>query len=85
MNYKLIVTDMDGTLLNGEHEISQKNKEALKFAADKGVNVAIATGRIYESTIKYARELGIKTPIICCNLESRRIQQRPLLRKSYCR
>ncbi|MCU9814677.1 Cof-type HAD-IIB family hydrolase [Paraclostridium sp. AKS73] len=67
MNYKLIVTDMDGTLLNGEHEISRKNKEALKFAADKGVNVAIATGRIYESTIKYARELGIKTPIICCN------------------
>lgn len=67
MDYKLIVTDMDGTLLNGEHEISKKNKNALKFAAEKGIHVAIATGRIYESTIKYARELGIKTPIICCN------------------
>lgn len=67
MNYKLIVTDMDGTLLNGDHQISEKNKAALKYASEKGINVAIATGRIYESTIKYAKELGIKTPIICCN------------------
>lgn len=67
MTYKLIVTDMDGTLLNGEHEISDENKNVLKKVADKGIKVAIATGRIYESTIKYARELDIKTPIICCN------------------
>jgi Cof subfamily protein (haloacid dehalogenase superfamily) len=67
MSYKLIVTDMDGTLLNEEHEISEENKRALKVVSDKGIKVAIATGRIYESTIKYARELGVKTPIICCN------------------
>ncbi len=67
MAYKLIVTDMDGTLLNEEHEISSFNKLALKKAADKGIEIAIATGRIYESAIKYARELGINTPMICCN------------------
>lgn len=67
MAYKLIVTDMDGTLLNEEHEISRINKLALKKAADKGIEIAIATGRIYESAIKYARELGINTPMICCN------------------
>ncbi|MEG2869237.1 MAG: Cof-type HAD-IIB family hydrolase [Terrisporobacter sp.] len=67
MSYKLIVTDMDGTLLNEVHEISDENKHALKKASEKGIKVAIATGRIYESTIKYARELSIETPIICCN------------------
>ena len=67
MSYKLIVTDMDGTLLNDVHEISDENKKALKLVAKKGVKVAIATGRIYESTIKYAKELEINTPIICCN------------------
>lgn len=67
MSYKLIVTDMDGTLLNEVHEISDENKHALKKASKKGIKVAIATGRIYESTIKYARELSIETPIICCN------------------
>lgn len=67
MNYKLIVTDMDGTLLNNNHEISEENKQALKKAAEMGIHIAIATGRIYESTIKYAKILGLKTPIICCN------------------
>lgn len=67
MSYKLIVTDMDGTLLNEVHEISDENKHALKMASQKGIKVAIATGRIYESTIKYAKELNLETPIICCN------------------
>lgn len=67
MNYKLIVTDMDGTLLNNEHEISEENKNALINASENGIHIAIATGRIYESTIKYAKILGVKAPIICCN------------------
>lgn len=67
MNYKLIVTDMDGTLLDNEHEISEENKTALLKATENGIHIAIATGRIYESTIKYAKILGVKAPIICCN------------------
>jgi len=67
MNYKLIVTDMDGTLLGSDHKISEENKEALKMAMDKGIKVAIATGRIYTSARNYARLLGINTPIIACN------------------
>lgn len=30
MSYKLICIDMDGTLLNNKHEISERNKEAIK-------------------------------------------------------
>ncbi|OPJ55787.1 Cof-type HAD-IIB family hydrolase [Alkalithermobacter paradoxus] len=67
MKYKLIVTDMDGTLLNSKNEVSEKNKLMLKKAQDMGIKVAIATGRIYTSARHYAKLLGIKTPIIACN------------------
>lgn len=67
MQYKLIVVDMDGTLLNSQKEVSERNKKAVKEALNSGVNVAIATGRIYTSARFYAKLLGIYTPIIACN------------------
>ena len=38
---KLIATDMDGTLLNAAHEISQENVDAIKFAQSQGITVAL--------------------------------------------
>ncbi|CAH2212324.1 Cof-type HAD-IIB family hydrolase [Tepidibacter aestuarii] len=67
MKYKLIVTDMDGTLLSNHKEITKENKTALKKAKEMGVNVAIATGRIYTSARYYANLLGLDAPIIACN------------------
>ena len=32
MNYKLVCIDMDGTLLDSHHKVSERNKEALKKA-----------------------------------------------------
>ncbi len=43
---KLIATDMDGTLLNAAHEISQPNIDAIKYA-QQGITVVIATGRAF--------------------------------------
>jgi len=67
MKYKLIVLDMDGTLLNSNKEVSIENQKALKKAQDNGIEVAIATGRIFTSARFYAKLLGIKAPIIACN------------------
>ncbi|AKL94473.1 HAD-superfamily hydrolase, subfamily IIB [Clostridium aceticum] len=67
MKYKLAVLDMDGTLLNSKHEISEENKRALREAMKCGVKIAIATGRIYTSAGFYAKLLGLATPIIACN------------------
>lgn len=67
MEYKLIVTDMDGTLLNSKGEVSEENVSALKELRDRGIHVAIATGRIYTTARVYAKHLGLLTPIICCN------------------
>ncbi|KAB3529157.1 Cof-type HAD-IIB family hydrolase [Alkaliphilus serpentinus] len=67
MNFKLIVVDMDGTLLDRYGEVSNENKRALKDAKDAGVEVAIATGRIFTSARFYAKLLETNTPIIACN------------------
>ncbi|WP_315121079.1 Cof-type HAD-IIB family hydrolase [uncultured Clostridium sp.] len=67
MSYKLICIDMDGTLLNKDSEVSKRNIEAIKKATDKGVQVAITTGRVFVSANYYADVIGVKTPIIASN------------------
>ncbi|MDF2882409.1 MAG: family hydrolase [Clostridiaceae bacterium] len=58
---------MDGTLLDGENNISERNKNAIKKAVAKGVKVAICTGRVFTSAYYYSDILEIKTPIIASN------------------
>lgn len=57
--YKLLVLDMDGTLLNKNKQISKTNKAAIKYAIKKGVKVAICTGRFIEGVLPYLEELDI--------------------------
>lgn len=53
--YLLLALDMDGTLLNNKHEISEKSAEVLRKLADSGVIVSIATGRSSGSVTQYER------------------------------
>ena len=45
--YKLIATDLDGTLLDSKGRLSEENRAALQVLAQKGVQLSIATGRTY--------------------------------------
>lgn len=65
--YRMLVSDMDYTLLNSEKKISDRNREAVSKAIEKGVHMVIATGRIYTSARVYAKLLGVNTPIIASN------------------
>jgi HAD-superfamily hydrolase, subfamily IIB len=58
---------MDGTLLNSRKKISEENKESIKKAKEKGVVVAISTGRIYNNAAFYADYIDLKAPIIAAN------------------
>jgi hypothetical protein len=60
MKYKMLVLDMDDTLLNDDHEISIENKEMLAKAKEKGVLVILASGRPTPAMIEYAKELGLE-------------------------
>lgn len=64
---KLIATDLDGTLLNSNHEISKENIEALKYAQEKGIEITIATGRTYKDALHIIDKANIKAHIISNN------------------
>lgn len=57
MKYKMIVSDLDGTLLNSKNEISFENKRILKFLIKKGIKFVIATGRHHIDAQFFAKEL----------------------------
>lgn len=67
MTIKLICIDMDGTLLVDTQKVSEENKNAIKEAINKGVHVAITTGRLYGCAKLYSDSIGLKTPIIASN------------------
>ena len=50
MNYKLLVLDVDGTLLNADNHISDEDKNAIAEARSRGVVVALCTGRVNQAT-----------------------------------
>lgn len=67
MNMRAVFIDMDGTLLKASNCISRRNIEAIYRLIDQGVMVFLATGRHYEVTAPYHKEIGLKTPMICLN------------------
>lgn len=64
---KLIATDMDGTLLNAAHEISEENIQAIEYAQSQGITVVIATGRAFYEANTPVAQTDLKVPYICLN------------------
>ncbi|MBY0095660.1 HAD family hydrolase [Mesobacillus maritimus] len=67
MNVRAVFIDMDGTLLTASNDISRRNKEAISRLTHQGIMVFLATGRHYEVTAPYHKEIGLETPMICLN------------------
>ena len=63
----LLASDMDGTLLNSEHEVSRENIEALEYFTKNGGKFALATGRMIHAINLYAQMLPVNAPIIALN------------------
>ena len=61
-NIKYIVIDLDGTLLNDKHEVSDRNKDTIKKAIAQGVKVIIATGKTRKSAEAILKDLNLDTP-----------------------
>ena len=63
----LVAIDLDDTLLDEKQILTRRTIDAIRRAVDAGVAVTIATGRMYCSTVPFARELGLKIPLITYN------------------
>lgn len=59
MKYKMLVLDMDDTLLTDDHIISEKNKTMIRQAQEMGVYVVLASGRPTPAMISYAKDLDL--------------------------
>lgn len=57
MEYKLIATDIDGTLINSNHKIPDSNKEYIKKAQEAGIVFVLASGRPTFAMLEIAKEL----------------------------
>ncbi len=63
-NIKIIVIDIDGTLLTPEGSITARSLEAVQAAQQARIVVTLATARRYSNTAIIANELGLNTPLI---------------------
>lgn len=65
MKYKLIVADVDGTLLNEYQSISRQTIKSINSARESGLLFTLATGRNHINTMRTARKVGVQTPVVC--------------------
>ncbi|HLQ41098.1 MAG TPA: Cof-type HAD-IIB family hydrolase [Tetragenococcus sp.] len=64
---KLIASDMDGTLLDANMEISQENVDAIRYAQSKGAEFVVCTGRNRLEALPPLTEAGIECSMITLN------------------
>jgi len=64
---KCISIDLDGTLLNSQHEISAKNESVLNELKAEGHCLILNTGRAYADVIKLKAVQNMEIPIFCIN------------------
>lgn len=65
--FKLVASDLDGTLLNGAGEVSQRSRKALAAVQAVGSVVVLTTGRPSRMVLPLARELNLSGHVICSN------------------
>ena len=62
---QLLVVDIDGTIAGLSNDIRTPVKQAIAAARSRGVKVAVATGRMYRSALRFHRDIGSTLPLIC--------------------
>jgi Cof subfamily protein (haloacid dehalogenase superfamily) len=67
MPIRLIVADLDGTLLTSDHVVSPFTEKTIRDALARGVLFTVATGKTFPSTLWIISLFDIKIPVICGN------------------
>jgi Cof subfamily protein (haloacid dehalogenase superfamily) len=61
---RLLVLDVDGTVTNSRHEVTDATVAAVARVRAAGIRVMLATGRRYRDVLPIAMRLGIDTPLV---------------------
>ena len=82
--FKLAAIDLDGTLLGPAHEISPENARAVGRLQAAGTQVVLASGRHYNSMLKYARALpGVQWIVSCQGSEVSDVDRTTVLGRTF--
>ena len=61
----MLALDLDGSCLDSDLQLHPRVRAAVRRAVASGITVVVATGRMYRSTVPWARELGVTAPVVC--------------------
>lgn len=64
---KLVISDLDGTLLNGDHQLSEETLRTVQALFHSGIDFWIATGRHHCDAAVIRKKLGIPARLITAN------------------
>jgi len=64
---RLLITDVDRTLLTHDHVLPQRVANAVGAAREAGMSVVLATARSPQGVKSYAEQLGVARLVICFN------------------
>lgn len=65
--FKAVITDLDGTLLNKDHQLTVFTKNTIKKLVNKGIKFYVATGRNYQGAIQIVEQMDMEIPLITSN------------------
>ncbi len=72
---KIIVSDLDGSLLNNEGKLGPETKRVINELRILGVQFSLASGRLHSALIHLAEELDLQIPLI--SLDGSMIKSNP--------
>lgn len=84
MPVKMIAMDMDGTMLNSAGKITRRTLDALRKAMDRGIIVAVDSGRYPENALCEVTRAGLPLPVIgtngakCITAEGKKLTLHPI-------
>ncbi len=64
---RLVVSDLDGTLLDAGRVVAERTRQALRRVAAEGVTVVAATGRSHWTAVPRLAPIGVVRWIVCSN------------------
>ncbi|WP_265448412.1 HAD family hydrolase, partial [Aeromonas salmonicida] len=65
--FKVVVSDLDGTLLNKQHQISPRTRDTLHRLVEQGIKFVVATGRHHVDVRSIRDTLGLDIYLITSN------------------
>lgn len=62
---KIVFSDIDGTVLTSQHEVTGQTKDAVKKLVAKDIPFVLVSARMPEAIYPITEDMGIQMPIIC--------------------